>query len=115
MSKLLTPPRFEKLQLMATSLSEIAAPELGLLPMLSVEDSGIYITRDDEGLVLTYSFQAGEHSREQLEELASLLLKQSLVDDEFLINNGFKREYGARASMKKSAPTSPLTPPVRRE
>ena len=83
--------------------------------MMSVEDSGIYITRDDEGLVLTYSFQKGEHSREQLEELASQVLKHMLVDDEFLINNGFKREYGARASMKKSVPISHATPPVPRE
>ena len=96
MSKKLRPLR-------GASLSGIADPELGLFPTMIVRDNGIFITREEEDfLALTYSFQAGEHSREQLEELASQVLRQRHVDDEFLINNGFKQEYGARANMRKS-------------
>jgi len=85
------------------SLSEIAASELGLLPAMKVEDDGIYITREDSGefLILTYSFKRpSDWTKGQLEDLASQILKQQRVDDEFLINHGFKREYGARASMR---------------
>jgi hypothetical protein len=98
------------------------APGLGLFPEMSVEDDGIYITREDEdcGLLPIYSFHAGHYTREQFEELAGHILKQTLVDDAFLINNGFEREYGARAGMRKMIPISlpappagPPTPPVR--
>jgi hypothetical protein len=97
-------------------LWKIAAPELGLAPMMSIEGNGIYITRDDvDCTVLAYSFQAGRHyTRELLEGLARHILDQSLVDDAFLIKNGFKREYGARVNMKKPVPSSLPTPPVRR-
>jgi len=95
------------------SLSEVAASDLGLLPAMTVEGNGIHITREDCGcLVLTYSFKCigSYQTRERLEELAKQVLKQRLVDNEFLINNGFKREYGARASMRKSVPISPPLP-----
>jgi hypothetical protein len=88
-------------------LSEIAASDLGLLPAMTVEGIGIYITREDCGcLVLTYSFKCigSPQTRERLEGLAKQVLKQRLVDNEFLINNGFKREYGARGSRCRSAP-----------
>jgi hypothetical protein len=96
------------------SLSEIAASELGLLPAMKIEDDGIYITREDSGefLILTYSFKRpSDWTKAQLEDLASQILKQQCVDDEFLINNGFTREYGAIASMRKSLPISPPSPP----
>jgi hypothetical protein len=83
------------------SLSKTAASELGLLPAMKVEDDGIYITREDSGefLILTYSFKRPSGCpKAQLEDLASQILKQQRVDDEFLINNGFKREYGALVS-----------------
>ena len=66
--------------------------------MLTVEEGGIYITREDSGqfLLLTYSFQASQYwTRGRLEKLAKQILNQRLVDGEFLIRNGFKREYGA--------------------
>jgi hypothetical protein len=97
------------------SLSEVAASDLGLLPAMTLEGNGIYITREDCGcLVLTYSLKriGSYQTRERVEGLAKQVLKQRLVDNEFLINNGFKREYGARASMRKSAPISPPSPPV---
>jgi hypothetical protein len=116
MSNMLRPLRVEKSQsheglyLMGALLSDTADPELGLFPTMTVRDNGIFITREEEDfLVLTYSFQAGEHSREQLEELASQVLRQRPVDNEFLINNGFKQEYGARANMRKSRSISPHT------
>jgi hypothetical protein len=96
------------------SLSEVAASDLGLLPAMTVEGNGIHITREDCGcLVLTYSFKCigSYQTRERLEELAKQVLKQRLVDNEFLINNGFKREYGARAR-RKPVPISPPSPPV---
>ena len=95
------------------SLSEIAASDLGLLPAMTVEGIGISITREDCGcLVLTYSFKCigSPQTRERLEGLAKQVLEQRLVDNEFLINNGFKREYGARGSMRKSVTISPLLP-----
>ena len=95
------------------SLAEIAASDLGLLPAMTVEGIGINITREDCGcLVLTYSFKCigSPQTRERLEGLAKQVLEQRLVDNEFLINNGFKREYGARASMRKSVPISPPLP-----
>ena len=52
---------------MSRPLWKIAAPELGVAPMMTLEGSGIYITREDEGLVRTYSLRADEHhSRRQL-------------------------------------------------
>jgi hypothetical protein len=95
------------------SLAEIAASDLGLLPAMTVEGIGINITREDCGcLVLTYSFKCigSPQTRERLEGLAKQVLEQRLVDNEFLINNGFKREYGARGSMRKSVTISPLLP-----
>ena len=95
------------------SLAEIAASDLGLLPAMTVEGIGISITREDCGcLVLTYSFKCigSPQTRERLEGLAKQVLEQRLVDNEFLINNGFKREYGARGSMRKSVTISPLLP-----
>jgi hypothetical protein len=95
------------------SLSETAASDLGLLPAIKVEGNGIYITREDCGcLVLTYSFKCigSYQTRERVEELAKQVLKQRRVDNEFLINNGFKLEYGARASVRKSVPISPPPP-----
>ena len=97
------------------SLSEIAGSDLGLLPAMTLEGNGIYITREDCGcLVLTYSLKriGSYQTRERVEGLAKQVLKQRLVDNEFLINNGFKREYGARPSMRKLAPISPPSPPV---
>jgi hypothetical protein len=84
---------------MVAFLAQIAARELGLGPMMSVEDDGIYITReaDDDGLLLTYSFKPRHCTPELLEGLAEHILKQSLVDDTFLINKGFKREYWCRS------------------
>jgi len=66
--------------------------------MMSVQSDGIYITReaDDDGLVLAYSFEPDHYTREMLEGLAWRILGHNLVDDEFLIKNGFKREWGAR-------------------
>jgi hypothetical protein len=96
------------------SLSEIAAADLGLLPAMTLEDNGIYITREDCGcLVLTYSFRCigSYQTRERLEGLAKQILNHRLVDNEFLINNGFKLEYGAKASKRKPVPISP--PPHR--
>jgi hypothetical protein len=95
------------------SLAEIAASDLGLLPAMTVEGIGINITREDCGcLVLTYSFKCigSPQTRERLEGLAKQVLEQRLVDNEFLINNGFKREYGARGSMRKSVMISPPLP-----
>jgi hypothetical protein len=95
------------------SLAEIAASDLGLLPAMTVEGIGINITREDCGCqVLTYSFKCigSPQTRERLEGLAKQVLEQRLVDNEFLINNGFKREYGARGSMRKSVTISPPLP-----
>jgi hypothetical protein len=99
------------------------APGLGLFPMMSIDDGGINITRWDQDCgapIPIYSFQAGHYRREQVEELAGHILKQTLLDDEFLINNGFEREYGARANVRKMVPISlpappakPPTPPMR--
>ena len=95
-------------------LSEIAAPELGLLPAMKIEDDGIYITREDsdEFLILTYSFKRpSDCTKAQLEDLVSQILQQQRVDDEFLTNHGFKREDRTIARMRKSVPISPPTPP----
>jgi hypothetical protein len=102
---------------MVVSLSKAAAPQLGLLPMMSVESDGIYITRWEEDCVAglpTYSFKPRHYTPGLLEGFARYILDRSLVDDEFLIKNGFEREYGARAGMRKTVPISLPTPPVRR-
>jgi len=102
---------------MVVSLWKIAGAELNFAPMMSVDDDGIYIAReaDDDGLVLAYSFKPSRHfARELLDGLAEHILKQSIVDDAFLTRNGFKREYGARANVKKMVPINLPTPPVRR-
>jgi hypothetical protein len=81
--------------------------------MMTVEDNGIHITREDSGefLVPTYSLQASEFwTRERLEKFAKQILEQRLVDGEFLIRNGFKREYGA--TLRESVRISSATPCV---
>jgi len=91
------------------------APGLGLFPEMSVEDDGIFITRWDEysgAQAPIYSFRPGHYTREQFEEVAGHILKQTLGDDEFLIGNGFKREYWARANARKTVPVSPPAPAV---
>jgi hypothetical protein len=99
---------------MIVSLSN--ARGLGLLPEMSVEYDGIYITRWDEdciGLPL-YSFRPRHYTPGLLEGLARYILDQGLVGDEFLIKNGFQREYGASASIRKTVPINLRTPPVPR-
>jgi hypothetical protein len=79
------------------SLAANAAPELGLCPALEVEERGIFLTREDpDCLVLTYSFTATSNQPvEWLEEVAQRILSQHPVGEEFLLANGFRREYGA--------------------
>jgi hypothetical protein len=97
---------------MIAPLWKIAAPELGIHPMMSVEDSGIYITRDDEGLVLIYSLQASKFkTKRQLKKFAKQILKQKYVDSEFLMQSGFRREYGATPCRVKRA--TPIRSAVR--
>jgi hypothetical protein len=85
--------------------------------MMSVQSDGIYITRWEEDCAVglpIYSFKPRHYTPGLLEGLARYILDQSLVDDEFLIKNGFEREYGARANMRKTVPISPPTPPIHR-
>jgi hypothetical protein len=81
------------------SLAANAAPELGLCPALEVEERGIFLTRGDpDCLVLTYSYTATPNQPvEFLEELGQRILGHHPVNEELLLANGFRREYGALA------------------
>jgi len=81
-----------------TELSAIAAPELGLLPTLTVDEEGIWITREDGGgyTVKTYGFKPpSEWSEEQVVEFAARVLEVRPLTSEWLVGAGFKRCYGA--------------------
>jgi hypothetical protein len=80
------------------SLSANAGPELGFCPALEVEEHALYLTREDaDCLVLAYSYTATSNQPVGwLQELAQRILGHHPLGEEFLLANGFRREYGAR-------------------
>jgi hypothetical protein len=80
------------------SLVMVAAPELGMLPAMSVERDGIYITREESGecLLLTYAYRC-KAGNGRLDALATRILGVEVegLTGELLLSLGFTREYGA--------------------
>ena len=78
-------------------LSATVAPELGLLPMMTVDGEGIWITREDAArwTVTTYLFKTPrEWPKEQVLEFAAHVLEVRPLTIEWLVGAGFKRCYG---------------------
>ncbi len=81
----------------SAELSAIAAPELGMFPVMTVDKEGIWITRKDDGwTVPTYLFKPpSEWPKEQVVEFAARVLKVKTLTGEWLVGAAFERCYGA--------------------
>jgi hypothetical protein len=82
-------------------LSLIAAPELGLLPEMSLEEGGIVITREDDGYTVpTYILKSSDWPQEQVAKLAARVLANSPLTGKWLFEAGFSAAFGALPERK---------------